>query len=41
MTFPNLNKNLTIGNYADIAIIRYEKYLEEKAAREKSQLRLF
>ena len=37
----NLNKNLTIGNYADSAIIRYEKYLEEKAAREKSQLSLF
>jgi hypothetical protein len=27
----NLNKKLTIGNYADSAIIRYEKYLEEKA----------
>jgi hypothetical protein len=24
MTVPNLNKNLTIGNYADSAIIRYE-----------------
>jgi hypothetical protein len=31
MTVPNLNKNLTIGNYTDSAIIRYEKYLEEKA----------